>query len=104
MARLASTKNRWALGWCLAILMLAGSIPLSAGFAITATPSHAELSIDLCHPIQVAETARAFVLALPTVDAVQVVLCDLGPLPKATCPKFESLPFPPESPPPEATI
>jgi hypothetical protein len=104
VTRLASIKRRATLGWCLAIMVMAGRLPLSAGLAISASRGHAELSVDICHPIQPAGTAQAVLLAIPVVHDLRFALCDLGVLPLVISLKIESLYSPPESPPPEASV
>ncbi len=102
MAGLFSITSRRFLAFTVAVLLLLGFIPLGTGLALISTPQHAELSLDLCHPLQSFETAQTAPMARPSLPAVAFVRLELGATPELTAAKFLRFISPPETPPPES--
>ena len=75
---------------------------MNAGVALISTPRHAELALDLCHPLQAFDTVQSVVLAVLSPPAIEFVRLDFGAPSEIVPSKTLQVDSPPDSPPPEA--
>jgi len=67
-----------ALSSVLAVVILLGSVPLTAGVVIVSGPIHPELTVNICHPIQSFDRVSSTTVARPAAAVPESVLFDLG--------------------------
>lgn len=78
MRQFFSKRELRALSSILAVMLFLASAPLSAGIVIVAGPSHTELTVDTCHPIQTLDLVPAILLARPAAPVLESTLGDRG--------------------------
>ena len=66
------------LSLIVAIVMLLASVPSTAGFVVVSGPSHPELTINICQPLQMCDRVSYTLLARPATVLPEFVLRDLG--------------------------
>ncbi|MFZ0679597.1 hypothetical protein, partial [Candidatus Binatus sp.] len=66
------------LSLVLAIVMLFGSVPATAGLVVVSGPSHPEWTINICHPLQMFDRVSNTLLARPATVLPEFALWDLG--------------------------
>ena len=62
----------------LAIVLLLGSVPSTAGLVIVSGPSHPELTINICQPLQTFDLVSSVLLARPAALLPEFILRDVG--------------------------
>lgn len=78
MRFLFSKTDLRAWGVTVAIVMLLASVPSNAGFVVVSGPSHPELTINLCQPLQMFDRVSNTLLARPATVLPEFVRRDLG--------------------------
>jgi hypothetical protein len=104
MRNLTSNTDSVTLALILAIVMLLASAPSTAGLVIVSGPSHPELTINICQPLQTFDRASNVLLARPAAVMPEFVLRDFG----STAPKQAAPPVDfkvaPDTPPPKRPV
>jgi hypothetical protein len=78
MRRIFSNRDLRVLSTVLAVVLFIASAPLTAGVIIVNGPSHPELSVDICHPVQSADIIPGVLLARPAPALLDSLLLDFG--------------------------
>jgi hypothetical protein len=78
MRNLSSNTDSGTLALILAIVMLLASAPSTAGLVIVSGPSHPELTINICQPLQTFDRVSNVLLARPAAVMPEFVLRDWG--------------------------
>src|SRR5271154_2227167 len=78
MGRIFSKSDLRDLGLILAVVMLLASFTSTVGFVIVSGPSHPELTVNICQPLQMFDRASNILLARPATEQPEFVLRDLG--------------------------
>lgn len=85
-----------------ALILLLGSAPLTTGLFVVIGPSHPELAMNFCHPLESATASAPILLARPASAAMRPALVEFERMrPDAETPLTE-FSLEPESPPPES--
>ncbi len=101
MRRIFSHSDLRILSAALAVSLLIASAPLTAGVIVVAGPSHPELTVDVCHPMQAFDLAPSILLARPAAAMIESALCDLGVASDDAAAPLIELRFAPDTPPPK---
>jgi hypothetical protein len=104
MRRLFSKTELQAFSSILALMLLLGTIPLTSGVAIVRTPSCPEITINICHPIQILNYASNNLLARPSVKIPQFVLFFQGSFKVTPALRVVERNVAPEIPPPKPVV
>ena len=92
---------RQIAGAVLALLLLIGSMPLTTGVSVGAGPSHPELAMNFCHPLERAATSGSLLIARPALAAIRPILVELERLQRQARAPISEFSLEPESPPPK---
>lgn len=101
MRQLFSKSDLRALSSILAVILFLASAPLGVGIVVVAGPSHPELTVDICHPIQALDLVPALLLARPAAPVLESILRDCGSMTADTAPQLVELRIAPDTPPPK---
>ena len=101
MRRIFSNRDLRLLSAVLAVVLLLASVPISAGVIVLAGPTHPELTVDICHPVQAFDLVRGVLLARPAAAVPESALCDVGSIAADAAPRSIELLIAPDSPPPK---
>jgi len=85
----------------IAVALLLASVPLSAGVIVVSGPSHPELTINICHPIEASGLVSSTLLARPAVTVPQWVLLVQGSSPPVSAARLVEHRVAPDTPPPK---
>jgi len=88
----------------LAISVLLGSIPLSAGAIITSSPKEATFTLNICEPLQTGLTVSMTQIARPAASPPRLALLEQGKLSINPPRRLNDLSIAPESPPPKTIV
>ncbi|MFZ1888968.1 MAG: hypothetical protein WAU33_13110 [Candidatus Binataceae bacterium] len=99
------SKSDWrALSSMLALIVLLGSIPLSASVVIVSSPNQPELTVNICRPLQMFDRVSTTLLGRPAMHAPAFVLSLSGLVTiKPIVPIIECKVVP-DTPPPEQFV
>jgi len=78
MRRSFSNAHLRDLGLIVAIVMLLAGVPSTAGFVVVSGPSHPELTVNICQPIQTFDRVSNTLLARPASVMPEFVLRHLS--------------------------
>jgi hypothetical protein len=104
MRGLFSKADLRALSLILAIVVSLGSAPSTAGFVIISGPSHAELTINICQPLQTLDRVSDMPLARPATVLPEFVLWDFGSTAVKKAVRLVDLKVAPDTPPPKRSV
>lgn len=104
MKHLFSKTDLRDLSVTLAIVMLLGSIPSTAGLVLVSRPSHPEWTINICQPLQIFDRVSNTLLARPATVLPEFVLWDLGSTAVKQAVRLVDLKVAPDTPPPKRPI
>ena len=104
MKHLFSKTDLRDLSVILAIVMLLGSIPSTAGLVLVSGPSHPEWTINICQPLQMFDRVSNTLLARPATVLPEFVLRDLGSTAVKKAVRLVDLKVAPDTPPPKRPI
>lgn len=104
MRRLFSKTELQALSSILVLLLLLGTIPSTSGVVIVPAPSHPELMVDICHPMQMLSYASNSLLARPAVSVPRFVLLLQGSFKGTPALRVVERNVAPETPPPKPLV
>ncbi len=104
MRHLFSKIDLRDLSSILAIVMLLAGVPSTAGFVVVSGPSHPELTINICQPLQMFDRVSNTSLAPPATVVPEFVLRDLGSTAVKKAVRFVDLKVAPDTPPPKRPI
>ncbi|SRR6266851_4777329 len=88
----------------LAIGILLGSIPLSAGIAIVPHPKQPTFTLNICEPLQAALGVSGTPIARPATSPLDLILFEHGRVPPGPPKPPSDVSIAPESPPPKALV
>jgi len=88
----------------LAISVLLGSIPLSAGIVVTSYPKRPTFMLNICEPLQTGLTVSMTQIARPATSPPRLVFLEYGKLSTSPLSPLDDLSIAPESPPPKAAV
>ena len=97
---LFSKKDVQDISLIVAIVMLLASVPSIGGLAVLG-PSHPELSINICQPLQMLDRVSNTLFARPAAMAPEFVLDDLGITVVKEAARPVDFKFAPDTPPPK---
>jgi hypothetical protein len=100
--RWLSKSDTRVLSAILAVAILLGSIPLTAGITIVAGPTQPTFTVNICQPLQPAAGVFNNLLARPALTLPQLDLLEHGTISASVQKPVADLCLEPESPPPEA--
>ncbi len=104
MRQLFSRADLHALSITLALVMLLGSSPLSAGLVVRSGPGHPEITADICLPMQTFNLVSNTLLARPASAMPESILCNLGVATAPAAIKLIEYHGAPETPPPKSPV
>ncbi len=104
MKHLFSKTELRDLSLALAIVMLLGSIPSTAGLVVVSGPSHPEWTINICQPLQMFDRVSNTLLARPATVLPEFVLWDLGSTAEKQAVRLVDLKVAPDTPPPKLPV
>jgi hypothetical protein len=104
MRGLFSKPDLRALSLILAIVLFLGSAPSNAGFVIVSGSSHPELTVNICHPLQVFDQVSNILLARPATVLLEFALFDLGSTTVTKPAQPVDLKLAPDTPPPKHLV
>ena len=104
MRHLFSKTDLRDLSLILAIVMLLGSVPSTAGLVVVSGPSHPEWTINICQPLQMFDRVSNTLLARPATVLPEFVLWDLGSTAVKKAVRLVDLKVAPDTPPPKRPI
>jgi hypothetical protein len=104
MRHLFSKTDLRDLSLALAILMLLVSIPVTDGFVIVSGPSHPELTVNICQPIQMFDRVSNILLARPAMMMPEFILLDLGSTAMKKPLRSVDFKVAPDTPPPKRPV
>jgi hypothetical protein len=104
MRGLFSKADLRVLSLILASVMLLGSAPSTAGFVIVSGPSHAELTINICQPLQTFDLVSGVLLARPAAILPEFILRDLGSAVAKSEFRLVDFKIAPDTPPPKRPV
>jgi len=99
--RWLSKSDTRVLSAILAVAILLGSIPLSAGVTIVAGATQPTFTVNICQPLQPAAGISSNPLARPAATPPQLLLLEHGTISAGAQKSAADLRIAPESPPPE---
>ncbi len=85
----------------MAAVLFMASAPLTAGVIVVSGPSHPELSVDICHPVQSVDVIPGILLARPAPALLDSILCDFGSSGDDAAAPSSDLRIAPDTPPPK---
>jgi hypothetical protein len=88
----------------LAISILLGTVPLSAGVVITSHPKQPTFTLNICEPLQIGVTLSMTQIARPATSPPRLVLLEYGKLSTSPPNPLDDLSIAPESPPPKPAV
>jgi hypothetical protein len=97
-----SKSDTRLLSAILAVAILLGSIPLTAGVTIVTGPTQPTFSVNICQPLQPAVGVSSNLLARSALALPQLDLLEHGTISASVQKSVADLCLEPESPPPEA--
>ena len=90
------------LSWLIAAMIFLGGLSLGSGVVIVAGPSHPELTVNICQPLQNFCPATSILLARPAPPSgSDLVLSDLGSIVVRVLTRTSAAPVRPDTPPPK---
>ncbi len=92
------------LSLVVAIVMLLASVPSTAGLVIVSGPSHPELTINICQPLQTFDRVSNTLLARPATVQPDFVLRDLGSTAVKKALRLVDFKVAPDTPPPKLPV
>lgn len=92
------------LSLIVAIVMLLASVPLTTGFVVVSGPSHPELTINICQPIQMFDRVSNTLLARPATVLPEFVLRHLGSTAVKETVRLVDYKVAPDTPPPKRPV
>jgi hypothetical protein len=101
MRRLLSKSDLQTLGFALAIVVLAASLPFAAGVVILSGHNEPELTVNTCQPLQTFNLTLNTLLAAPAPAVPEFVLLDLGSSGDAAPARLVDHRATPDTPPPK---
>jgi hypothetical protein len=104
MRGLFSKADLRALSLILAIVLFLGSAPSTAGFVIVSGPSHPELTVNICQPLQMFDQISNILLARPATVLPEFALFDLGSTTVTKSVQSIDFKVAPDTPPPEHLV
>lgn len=104
MKQLLSKTGLRHLSFIVAIVLLLASVPSTAGFVVVSGPSHPELTVNLCQPIQMFDRVSNTLLARPAAVLPEFVLRDLGSAVGKETVRFVDCKVAPDTPPPKRPV
>ena len=104
MRQLFSKADLRDLSLIMAIVVLLASVPSSAGLVVVSGPSRPELTINICHPIQMLDRVSNTSLARPAAVLPEFIVRHLGSIaPKETV-RLADCKAAPDTPPPKQSV
>ncbi len=103
MRQLFSKADLRDLSLVVAIVMLLASVPTTAG-VVVAGPSHPELTVNICQPIQMFDPVSNTLLARPATVLLEFVLRDLGSTAVKKAVRLVDFKVAPDTPPPKSPV
>ena len=89
----------------IAVVILLGGFSLAAGAIVVSGPSHPELTVNICQPLQSSAPAASVLLARPAIVSMSdVVLADLGSLVVSALTRTSADSSGPDTPPPKPLV
>ncbi len=88
----------------LAVCILLGSFSVVTGLCITPGPAHAEISLDVCHPLQAPILAISVLIARPASGLSEPFIYEQGSIVETPLARLIDLSFAPDPPPPKAFV
>jgi hypothetical protein len=104
MRHLFSKRDLRDLSLIMAIVMLLGGVPATAGLVVVAGPSHPELTINICQPLQMVDLVSNTLLARPATVQPDFVLRDLGLTAVKKAVRLVDFKVAPDTPPPKLPV
>ena len=104
MRPLLSESNLRILTPIMALAILIGSVPLTSGVVVVSGLSRPELTVSICHPLQVFDQASNPLLARGTATRNEFALYDLGSAPQQGAPRRVECSIAPDTPPPKRFV
>ena len=104
MRRLFSKTELRDLSLIVAIVMLLASVPSTTGLVVVAGPSHSELTINICQPIQMFDRVSNSLLARAATVLPEFVLGDLGAAAVKETVRLADYKAAPDTPPPKRDV
>ncbi len=104
MRQLLSKLDVRYVSLILALVVLLAGLPLTSEFVLVSGPSHPEITVNICHPIQALDLVPVTLLARPAKNIPDQVLCDLGSTSASDVPPLTEFLAPPDTPPPKSII
>jgi len=101
MRQLFSKADLRALSSILAVVILLGSAPLTAGIVIRSGPSQPEITANICHPLQTFDSVTNTLLARTAAATPESVLRDLGTITANVAVQLIEYRVAPDTPPPK---
>ncbi len=92
------------LSLILAIIMLLAGVPSTAGLVVVAGPTHPELTINICQPLQMFDQVSNILLARPATVLPEFVLRELGSTALKKPAQLAELKIAPDTPPPKRVV
>jgi hypothetical protein len=104
MRQLFSKADLRSLSSVLALVILLGSSPLTAGVVLRTGPSHPEITANICQPLQSVIAVSGTVLARPANAKPESVLRNLGLATAYVAMHLIEYRATPDTPPPEPLV
>lgn len=104
MRHLFSKTDLRELSLIVTIVMLLASVPATAGIVVVSGPSHPELTVNICQPLQMLDRVSNTLLARPATVQPEFVLRDLGPTDVKEAARPIDVEFAPDTPPPKRLV
>ena len=104
MRNLFSKTDLRDLSLVVAIVMLLASVPSTTGLVVVAGPSHSELTVNICQPLQTFDRVSNTLLARPATVQPDFVLRDLGLTAVKKAVRLVDFKVAPDTPPPKLPV
>ena len=104
MRGLFSKADLRALSLILAIVLFLGGARSTAGFVIVSGPSHPELTVNICQPLQMFDQISNILLARPATVLPEFALFDLGSTTVTKSVQSIDFKVAPDTPPPKHSV
>ncbi len=104
MKRLFSKADLRDLSLIVAIVMLLASVPSAGGIVVVSGPSHPELTINICQPIQMLDRVSSPLLARPATVLPEFVLRAVGSTAVNKAVRLVDVKVAPDTPPPKRPV
>ena len=101
MRNLFSKTNLRDISAVLAIVLLLVSFPSTAGLVIVSGPSHPELTVNICQPLQTFDLVSSVLLARPATVLPEFIIRDVGSDVAKREFRLDDLKIAPDTPPPK---